>query len=213
MICVSISDKSKENCLQILDTVELAEIRLDLTKSSSEDIVEIFKHPVSKIATCRFENTGLEVQKQKLFLAIESGAKFVDVEIETPKEQREEIIDHARKYSCKVIISYHNYKETPGLKELFQIADECYKSGADIAKVASMVNSTADNARLMALYSIDKPLVSIGMGELGKVSRLVSVLLGAEFTFAAPDTGKPTAPGQIGFSGMQSLLEQIRKVI
>lgn len=213
MICVSISDKNKENCLQILDSVELAEIRLDLTESSMEDIADIFKHPVSKIATCRFENTSLVAQKQKLFLAIESGAKFVDIEIETPEDQRKEIIDQARKYSCKVIISYHNYKETPGLKELFRITDECYKSGADIAKVATMVNSTVDNSRLMALYSIGKPLVAIGMGELGKVSRIAAIMLGAEFTFAAPDTGKPTAPGQIGFSSMQSLLRQIRKEI
>jgi hypothetical protein len=66
MICIAISNRQKEKCLQILDKAEMAEIRLDLTRSSFEDIEEIFEHPTPKIATCRFENTSLEDQYLKL---------------------------------------------------------------------------------------------------------------------------------------------------
>lgn len=213
MICVAISDKSKEKCLQILDNVEMAEIRLDLTHSSLEDIKEIFRHPTPKIATCRFEKTGLEVQFRKLSKAIVSGAQFVDVELETPKEQMDEIINLARKYGCKVILSYHNFTETPGLRDLYKIADECYEKGAEIAKIATMVNYPEDNGRLMALYSIGKPVVSIGMGEIGKITRITASLLGAEFTFASQDDGVETAPGQIKYSKMKDLFEQISSTL
>ncbi len=213
MICVAISDKSKANCLDILKSVEMAEIRLDLTGSSTSDIEEIFASGIPLIATCRFENTSLETQKTKLIKAIQSGADFVDIEIEAPKEQKTAIIEEARKHNCKVIISYHNFEKTPGLKELYQIADECYNDGADLAKIATMVNQPEDNARLMSLYSIGRPVVSLGMGELGKVTRLVSTLLGAEFSFASQDDGAATAPGQISYSTMKEVIDLINKVI
>lgn len=210
MICVAISDKQKEKCLQILDKVEMAEIRLDLTQSSLVDIEEIFKHPTPKIATCRFENTSLEEQYLKLKKAIECGAQFVDVELETPESQMDKIIDLAKKIGCKVILSYHNFKETPGLHDLYKIADECYDKGADIAKIATMVKCPEDNGRLMALYSIGRPIVSLGMGEIGKISRITSLMLGAEFTFSSQDDGLKTAPGQIEYSKMKALFEHIR---
>lgn len=213
MICVAISDKNPDKCLEILDKVEMAEIRLDLTGYDVPDIARVFCHSTPIIATCRAETTGIEIQKLKLKKAIESGAKYVDIEIEVPEEHSSEIIACAKKYGCKVIISYHNFTETPGLKELFTIADECYRRGADVAKLATMVNKPEDNARLMALYSVGKPVVSLGMGELGKVSRIIAPLMGAEFTFAAQDDGAETAPGQIKYSEMKSLIQHIELTI
>jgi 3-dehydroquinate dehydratase I len=213
MICVAISDKNPAKCLEILNRVEMAEIRLDLTGYDLPTIARVFAHQTPTIATCRFENTSLEYQKSALIKAIESGAKYVDIEIEVSEEECREIIECAKKHACKIIISYHNFTETPGLKELFTIADDCYRRGADVAKLATMVNKQEDNARLMALYSISKPIVSLGMGELGKVSRIIAPLLGAEFTFAAQDDGAETAPGQIKYSEMKNLIELIESTI
>jgi 3-dehydroquinate dehydratase-1 len=137
----------------------------------------------------------------------------VDIELETPKSQMDKIIDLAKKNKCKVILSYHNFEETPGLRDLYKIADACYDKGADIAKIATMVKSPEDNGRLMALYSIGRPVVSLGMGEIGKISRITSLMLGAEFTFASQDDGAKTAPGQIEYSKLKTLFEHIRTTI
>jgi len=209
MICVAISDKDYRKCLTLLQEVDMAEIRLDLTDFDNEIIGLVFTQDIPLIATCRPEKVGLNVQQTRLKKAIESGAKYVDIEIEAPEKQRKELIEYARKKDCKVIISYHNYEETPGMRELFAIADECYKLGADIAKIATMVNSSSDNARIMSLYSVEKPIVALGMGALGKVTRIAAPLFGAEFTFAADDSGKETAPGQIAYSSMKELFEKI----
>lgn len=213
MICVAISDKNTANCLALLDKVEMAEIRLDLTGSDNDSIRRIFAHKTPKIATCRFEKTSLETQLEKLSLAIKSGAQFVDIEIETPEQQRLALVQLAKENKCKVIISYHNYSQTPGLRELYQLIDKCFELGADIAKIATMVQQKEDNARLMALYSVGKPVVSLGMGELGKVSRITALMLGAEFTFASQDDGAETAPGQIPYSKMKKLADEINLVI
>ena len=41
MICVAISDKNIDNCLAILEQVEMAEIRLDLTEFDLNEIKKI----------------------------------------------------------------------------------------------------------------------------------------------------------------------------
>ena len=213
MICVAISDKSIKKCQAILDRVEMAEIRIDLTLFGPDEIKKVFSHPTPTIATCRPDSLGKEKQLELLCLAIESGAKYVDIEIES--DQKQKIIDVARKHNCRVIVSYHNFNETPGLKKLFQITDECFAAEADVAKIVTMVNSQADCARLLSLYSNSKPMVVLGMGEMGKITRIMAPFLGAEFTFAAMDEGKETAPGQIPYLKMKEIegyiLNEIRK--
>jgi 3-dehydroquinate dehydratase type I len=212
MICVAISDNSIEKCLSTLNSCELAEIRLDLTGFQAGEIKRIFSHPTPTIATCRTEKSGITDQLNRLTLSIESGASYVDIEIEASQELREAIIAVARKHNCKVIISYHNFKETPAIEELFTIVQQCYTLGADIAKVATQVNRIADNARLLSLYSMEKPLVVLGMGDKGKISRIMAPFLGAEFTFASMDDGEATAPGQIKYGKMKELIQYLYKL-
>ncbi len=211
MICLAISEKNIEKCLSLLEKVELAEIRLDLTDFSVEEIQKVFSHSTPTIATCRPDKMGTKDQMERLTAAIKAGAAYVDIEIEAEKEQQEALIAVARQFNCKVIISYHNFEKTPGLKELYSIVDQCYALGADIAKLATFCNSQADSARLLSLYSNNKALVALGMGAYGKITRIVAPLLGAEFTFAAIDEGEETAPGQIGYSRMKAIIENLNK--
>ena len=213
MICVAISDKDWRKAISILPKVDMAEIRLDLTEYDDEAIDMVFSQDTTLVATCRPDNMTEKDQYFKLRRAIEAGAKYVDIELEASKEQREAIIKVAKENSCRVIVSYHNFDETPGMRELFNIADECYHKGADVAKLATRVNFFEDNAKLVSLYSINKPMVSVGMGEAGKVSRIMAPLMGAEFTFAAEDDGQQTAPGQITYSKMKKLVDTINKTL
>lgn len=213
MICVAISDKDYRKCIGLLTEVEMAEIRLDLTEFDDEAIDAVFAQDVPLVATCRPDNMTEKDQYFKLRRAIEAGAAYVDIEIEAPDDQREAIIEVAKKHECKVIISYHNYDKTPGMRELFAIVDECYEKGADVAKLATMILSKQDSANLLSLYSVEKPIVAVGMGEQGKLSRVVAPLMGAEFTFAAEDGSEGTAPGQIAYSEMKQLLETINKIV
>ena len=53
MICVSLAEKDPNVCLEILEKVEMAEIRIDLAELSDEDIMKIFSARKKLIATCR----------------------------------------------------------------------------------------------------------------------------------------------------------------
>ncbi len=209
MICVAISDPDIDNCINTLNTVEMAEIRLDLTGFSELEIKKTFAYPTPTIATCRPNEIGTKKQAETLSMAIEAGANMVDIEIESDISTKKSLIEKAKEHGCKVIISYHNFENTPERDFLHDIAQKCYDEGADIAKLATMVNYNKDNANLLSLYSIEKPIVALGMGDKGKITRIISPLLGAAFTFAAMDSGKPTAPGQIKYSKIKELLQSI----
>lgn len=213
MICVAISNNKLQDCLKTLEQVDMAEIRLDLTGFAPSDFPAIFGHKTPTVATCRPDELGLEKQSELLIAAIEAGANYVDIEIEAPKEQQQAILDIARGKGCQVIVSYHNYEKTPGLRELYQIVDECYDLGADVAKLATACHNKHDSARILSLYSIQKPIVALGMGEAGKITRIMAPQLGAEFTFAAADDGSATAPGQITYTEMKKCLNQINETI
>ncbi len=213
MICVAISNSDYRQCLATIQNVEMAEIRLDLTGYDEETIDLVFSSKVPLIATCRPDALSESQQYKLLRRAIEAGAKYVDIELEASEEQRLRISEVARRHECKIIISYHNYAETPGMHELFDIIDSCFLKGADIAKLATMVHNRGDNARLLSLYSDNRQLIAIGMGEEGRLSRIMAPLLGASFTFAAADGDGGTAPGQIPYSEIKAIMTMLSKYL
>src|SRR5512133_2162361 len=212
MICASITEKNVDKCIEAIRRVDMAEIRIDLAGYSNDDIKKIFSIRKKLIATFRpgkiKDNDRMEILK----LAIESGALYVDIEYEAPAEYRNSIIDFAHKHQCDVIISYHNYDRTPELEELEKIVHEIYAMGADLAKVATHVNVNRDNSKILSLYKAPGRLVAIGMGDLGRISRIVAPFLGAEFTYASLSDSTATAPGQINYEKLNQFIIEIQQI-
>jgi 3-dehydroquinate dehydratase-1 len=96
-----------------------------------------------------------------------------------------------------LIVSYHHFEHTPGLMALEEIDARARRLGAHVVKVAVWCNSQAD-LRNLASFTIQKQplgIITIGMGELGVVSRIAFPALGSLVTYACH--GTPTAPGQL----------------
>lgn len=212
MICVSLSEPTVEQCLAVLDEVEFGEIRIDKVSFDSEGIKKIFSQHPRLIATCRPGRINEEKRKTLLLEAITAGAAYVDIEVEADDWVKNEIVKNARMKSCGVIISYHNAMKTPPRAELKYILDWCFETGADIAKIACQVRSVEDNARLLGLLSDGRPLVVVGMGERGKITRIVAPLLGSPFTYASLSPGKETAEGQIDRKTMEEIFQRLKDV-
>jgi len=53
--------------------------------------------------------------------------------------------------------------------------------------------------------------VVIGMGEKGRITRVMAPFLGAEFTFASPESGGETAPGQLSVNQLNELFNVINQ--
>jgi 3-dehydroquinate dehydratase type I len=186
----------------------LTEIRLDAASFTSVELKQLFSTGNRTIATYRPGNTDNASRQKALAEAVRAGASYLDIEYEADDNYRKELIREAADHGCSLIISWHDFDKTPGQEELEKIMDRCYMMGADIAKLACMVNDRQDLIRLLSLYNLPGKKVVLGMGEKGSFSRVAAPLLGAEFTFASPDSGPVTAPGQLSLSEMQQYLNR-----
>jgi 3-dehydroquinate dehydratase-1 len=210
MICVSLSDPDFIKTLELSNKFDLAEIRLDLMGFTLEQVKQIFSAKSRLIATCRPGKLSEEERKKMLLTAINAGAAYVDVEFETDYSFKREIISAALTKKCDVIISYHNFEHTPSREQLKIIVNQSFDMGADVAKIACMVQKPEDNASLMSVYETGKRIVSVGMGEQGKISRIAALFLGAEFTFASANDEQATAPGQVSYTKLKTIVDLLK---
>jgi 3-dehydroquinate dehydratase-1 len=185
---------------------DMAEIRLDLLRPAKDELPTLFAlHGKKMIATCRAGYYNDEARAGMLKAAIDAGCGYVDVEIDAPCTFLDTVIPYASERGRKVIVSYHNFETTPDMEALELVVLEAQAYGADVVKIATMVHTPPDTARVLALYARHAGLVAFGMGEKGKFTRVVSLKLGAPFTYVSPDHAAATAPGQSGKSEMEML--------
>ncbi len=184
MICICIGNTGYQAVLEKAKSEELIELRLDQLKITDEEIETICSQLSRTIISYHPGKTGDSERMNKLKTAILAGAEFVDIEWDADEEFIDEIVPFARGNDCRVIISFYDTEKTPVKRELEHIVRECSMQGADIIKIVCRVNSIEDNARLLSLYSLGKNIISLGLGRLGSITRIVAPLAGAEFTYA-----------------------------
>jgi len=194
---VSIAEADPVRCQQLLLKYPFAEIRLDALDGDLADIRRLFAGPGTLIATCRPGLLDDDVRGQRLRAAMAAGAAWVDVEREAPDAWREAVVAAARQHGCRVIVSHHDFADTAALPELRRLTDDCFGRGGEVAKIACLVREPRENARLLALLDDPRPVVPVGMGPAGRLTRILAPWLGSPFTFCAPDDGPATAPGQL----------------
>ena len=210
MICVSLSELSIRECLSVLRDVRFAEIRMETMDLDLEDILKIFSSHPRLIAACRPGTYSREDRLKRLSAAVGAGAAYVDIEWDADEDYRNELIKEARSKSCAVIMSFHDFVKTPPKKELQAVVETCFNTGADIAKIACSTLSEKDCARLLGLLDDPRKLVVIGMGKIGKITRIAAPLLGSLFTYAAWKPGMETAPGQLDKDELESILQKFK---
>jgi 3-dehydroquinate dehydratase I len=210
-ICVSLAEPTVARMAAALRVLELAEVRLDALRDPSEDLAPLFAGKRRVIATCRPGPLADRARLSVLGRALDAGARMVDVELEMPSRLRDALVAEAHRRKALVIISTHNFEETPSQTALRAYAVTCFHADADIAKIACKVNRPEDNANLLGLVAEWAPLIAVGMGKLGLPTRLVAPLLGAEFTYASRAGSRPTAPGQLTFEETLARMQVLQR--
>ena len=184
--------------------VSIAELRIDCYAHCEPEYVlaqiqTLKAFPM--IATIRSKKEGgawkfSEAARFFLFKAVIPKVDAIDIELSAGKILKP-VLRAARSSGTKVIVSYHNFKRTPGLYELRKVAEKARSAGADIVKVAAFVTAPKD-LQALAQFTLDnagKNIVTIGMGERGAGTRILFPMLGSLWTYAS--TGHSTAPGQL----------------
>ncbi|MCW4006865.1 MAG: type I 3-dehydroquinate dehydratase [Candidatus Bathyarchaeota archaeon] len=209
-ICVSTLPKTIAQALAAVEAAEengadFVEIRLDnlQTLDGLPDIVACGKLP--KIATDKNADLTPEQWQKRLFAAAKAGFDYVDVELSTPEPA--ETVKQLKTLGAKCIVSSHNNHASFPVNQLNSILEKQLLAGADVCKIVTTATHTNDNLELLQFTSEaskNAKVVCFAMGELGKISRLLSPVFGGYFTFAALEGGSQTAPGQMSLQEMRS---------
>jgi 3-dehydroquinate dehydratase type I len=208
MICVSVAHISGlEEAVK--SGAGLLELRLDLIRESPEKLFSGIPKNVETIVTCRAGVYKNQERIELLQAAMKLGATYVDLELETPPGEMEGLTSTAAKERTRIIVSYHNFKRTADREDLESLMIACYEKGGEIAKIATKVNAPEDIRNLLSLYDFPGKKVILGMGPLGRITRVVAPYLGAEFTFASTTEAGETAPGQLSVKQLKDLYKVI----
>jgi len=172
------------------------------------------------ILTCRSHMEGGLVtlsQDKRLALisaAIKSGdIDIVDIEMCNDADFISTVVGEARAGGVKLILSYHNFTKTPDEAFLVSKLSEGQRLGADISKLAVMPKDYADVLTLLSATNLARngkvnvPIITMAMGEEGKITRLAGGLFGSDITFALGT--EPSAPGQIPLAEMRRVMDVI----
>jgi 3-dehydroquinate dehydratase-1 len=210
MICVSVTSvKGLNEALQ--SGAELIELRLDLIREDPSKLIPLIPESVKSIVTCRPGPYSETERFRMLKSGIKLGADYVDMEIETARSELDALLKAAKEAGTRVILSYHDFKRTADREDLESIMIACYEKGGDIAKIATRVNASEDIRNLMSLYDLPGKKVILGMGDLGRITRVLGPYLGAEFTFASLGESDKTAPGQLSVKQLNELFKVINQ--
>jgi 3-dehydroquinate dehydratase-1 len=217
MICTSLAIKDFQRLSEIVKEVGLAEVRIDLCRLNIEEIAPIFSSQPNLIATCR---PGFFNEAERILLlkeAVISGARYVDIEIDSPAHTKREILKAAGSSGCRVMMSYHNDSETPSITKLKRIVRQCFDEGADLCKIACCCLSIRDMMKVLSLYGefedFKGKIIALGTGDKAVLTRIMAPFLGAPFTYAALSEAERTAQGQLSFEKMKALISHLIKVM
>lgn len=194
-----------EEALKCAKENEMIEIRADLLHFTKGEYIQLFHSGPKVVFTLRPEDPKNSHRRELFEMAINEEVDYIDLEIESAGRDLEWLKSQCAGGSTAIILSYHNYELTPDPEELKSILKMCFNMGADVAKIATLVNKDEDLVKLFSLYRKQGRKIVLGMGEKGILSRLAALALGAEFSYAAPDSAEGTAPGQLKLSEMKEL--------
>ncbi len=208
-ICTSIPATSAEIVQSEIEKAfnygsDYVEIRFDyLNELNIDDFKNVLSVYGDKcVLTCRKSEEGgrfrggEEARLKLLQKLSDQNPAFIDIELKTA-EDKFEWVDKVRTNGVSIIVSWHNFQETPCLELLKNVQKKASTLG-DIVKIVTFANRFKDNSSVLSLYKSTKNsgLIAFCMGELGVISRIFCVFLGSPWTYACLDKAK-IAPGQI----------------
>ncbi len=185
------------DCLEArVDTFAVSD--LDALKDSVKRIKESAGAPLIITVRSRAEGGRRSIPDKKraeVFKALMPFADIVDIELSSSGGLLKDVIDYAKRSGKGVIVSYHNFRTTPGPDTLNALIKKARSSGADAVKIAAFARGTADLRRLAGVLAGSDDLIVIAMGRYGAFSRIFFPMLGSLLTYGSITDG--TAPGQL----------------
>ena len=192
-------------------SVDFLELRVDAFADGRLESLEsqISRLPAPLLVTVRHPKEGganqlSPGQRRALFKRFLPHAAVLDVELRSAG-QLADVLAAARERRIATVLSHHDFRTTPSLERLQELARTAAETGCDVFKLATVTRSPQALAILMELLASHKTprgpqsrlgmsLAVMGMGEFGKISRLALGRAGSVLNYGYLD--KPQVPGQ-----------------
>lgn len=215
--CLPIIGKNLSEILDSIQTyqnlVQNLEIRFDFLENPQLNLVDHLLpniNPDKKtIFTFRPKKEGgefvgeLDFWQEVIQKALTIGFDFVDIDYANIG-----LIDFSKKHpKTKIICSYHHFNTTPGYRNLRKLQKNMRGYKPDIMKFATKVKTDQDNQNLLRLLLSKKKnekMIVIGMGEKGKMTRILAPLLGSQIAWVS-HKNLSSAPGQLSLQDTQNI--------
>lgn len=218
-ICVPVVGRNLEQFLENLNKIEkvcdLVELRVDYIENLKLEDVDVILSEIKmeSIFTCRKKDeggkfTGSEKSRlQILENALNKNFDHVDIELSSI----DQINLLGKNEQTKIICSYHDFNKTSSYENLEDIANQMRRKNIDILKITTMSSGEEDNKKLLKLLlnkGKNEEMIALGMGSEGKVTRILSPLLGGYLTYANIGDNK-TASGQINMGELKNIYSKL----
>lgn len=141
---------------------------------------------------------------------------LIDYELSNARADIERLRAVSAEHGVALILSFHDFERTPDATTLGAKFGEAERLGADVAKVAVTPNDPHDvlvllEATYRATQALRIPVLSMSMGGIGSLSRLMGWAYGSAATFAVGRSA--SAPGQIAIEELRTALAIVRRAV
>lgn len=154
-----------------------------------------------------------ETQRIKNLEASLASSDLIDTEIRSLDSLgMQKLVTKAQQLGVEVVASYHNFECYPSLDLLSEQVAKAFELGADVAKLAVVIESHSQLSELVKLVeqtqSAGNTISAMGMGPLGKLSRLVLASAGSYLNYGY--LNEANAPGQWPAVDLRHLLDELQ---
>lgn len=212
IVGVIFSRAALQRALRMRTPPDLFELRLDRLVNCIDDVkAAIDRLPAPFLITARDPREGganhlSAPRRRALLLQFLPRAAWVDVELRSARSLAP-VLRSARAHGIPTIISFHDFKTTPPAPQLDEIVSGARSLGAGLVKVATRTDTPAQLAALLDFFERQgsaENLVAMGIGKLGRASRLEIARRGCLLNYA--HLGAPAAAGQLSIRDLRRAL-------
>jgi len=185
----------------------------DITVEGLEKILHSIKEATPLILFRRQNLDHMHLTAERRMELIKALPDTVMLDFDIRHQQHDILQCRQARPDLTLILSSHNYQQTPSDEELGHIIDEMERAGATIYKFSTFCQSEHDALRLMNLLlklrAAGKRATVLGMGPHGKATRVIGPLWGSEIAYAPYDMANSSAPGQLSLQQLSSILREL----
>ncbi len=216
--CLPIQKNTCEEVRQTIDsfvgTYDFFEVWLDQLVDLDDAFVNELVEWLGERLILLFRRPWLEpvamamLKRQEIMTRLAGSLVWLDLDVSTQREELDWVQEKALLLS--LLVSYHNYEETPPDEVLWEYVEEMLHYDANIVKIATYCQTEKDALRLMnvglSLRKKGVDCIVLGMGEYGAMTRVFGTLWFNKMIFAPPSLQDVSAPGQLSRSSLHQIM-------